>query len=426
RSQMQTRRALTVEASVLQAGSTAPGQLSAKGLPGAMQAHCGVACGDAALRREGADAQALEIHPTEGCAILRLQGLDQTQHAAADCRLELGVRSVRISLRGQTVESPAPGISPAVMVGKGIPEHPVEPGCRRGGASERRCVVEAPDEGVLQDVLCFFTGSHPALQKRQKARVVIQQHLQDLWGSRVALGHLTGSRATRCIRVYSHPHPQPQPPSPQGHSAPQLHSQPQGHSLWVVSESRICRLRSGMDRYTSSPAYLLTHRSSEHYTPGVTRDGRAVPAAGAGTGAGVGLGRKFSLEPRQSRETDLPTGAGAMTSIARSVRRVPLAAALVLLAGCAGVTPIGELLDNSTKYDGKTVRVQGEVQEGAGALGVGAYQLKDNTGTITVVSDQGSAPRKGSDVAVKGRFESLFSLGRAGIAVIREESREAK
>ena len=115
-----------------------------------------------------------------------------------------------------------------------------------------------------------------------------------------------------------------------------------------------------------------------------------------------------------------------MTSTARSVRHVPLAVAVALLAGCAGVTPIGELLDNSSKYDGKTVRVQGTVQEGAGGLGVGAYQLKDNTGTITVVSDQGSAPRKGSDVAVKGKFESLFSIGRAGIAVIREESRDAK
>ena len=115
-----------------------------------------------------------------------------------------------------------------------------------------------------------------------------------------------------------------------------------------------------------------------------------------------------------------------MTHLATSVRRLPLAAAIVLLTGCAGVTPIGDLLDNSTKYDGKTVRVQGEVREGAGGLGVGAYQLKDNTGQITVVSDRGSAPRRGAKVAVKGRFESLFSLGRSGVAVIREESRDSK
>jgi hypothetical protein len=110
-------------------------------------------------------------------------------------------------------------------------------------------------------------------------------------------------------------------------------------------------------------------------------------------------------------------------AVQRSFSFLSLASVLLLLAGCASVTPIGELLDNSTKYDGETVRVQGEVQGGAGGFGVGAYQLKDNTGTITVVSDQGSAPRKGAKVGVKGKFESLFSLGTAGVAVIREESR---
>jgi hypothetical protein len=118
-----------------------------------------------------------------------------------------------------------------------------------------------------------------------------------------------------------------------------------------------------------------------------------------------------------------------MTTTATTVRRsfsfLPLAGALFVLAGCASVTPIGELLDNSTRYDGKTVRIKGEVREGAGGLGVGAYQLKDNTGQITVVSDRGTAPRKGANVEVKGKFESLFSLGRAGVAVVREESRSA-
>ena len=118
-----------------------------------------------------------------------------------------------------------------------------------------------------------------------------------------------------------------------------------------------------------------------------------------------------------------------MTTTASAVRRpfsfLPLVGALLLLAGCASVTPIGELLDNSSKYDGKTVRVKGEVREGAGGLGVGAYQLKDNTGQITVVSDRGNAPRKGANIEVKGRFESLFSLGSKSLAVLREESRSS-
>ena len=118
-----------------------------------------------------------------------------------------------------------------------------------------------------------------------------------------------------------------------------------------------------------------------------------------------------------------------MTSRATAVRRsfsfLPLAGALALLAGCASVTPIGELLDNSSRYNGKTVRIEGEVKGGAGGLGVGAYQVKDKTGTLTVVSDQGSAPRKGAKIGVKGKFESLVSLGSQSLAVLREESRSS-
>ena len=95
-------------------------------------------------------------------------------------------------------------------------------------------MLEAPNECILENVFRLFAGSHPPFQKRQKARVIIQQHLQDLRGSRVALGYLDGSRAPRFIPAYSHPHPQPQPPSPQGQSAPQLQSQPQEHSLGMV------------------------------------------------------------------------------------------------------------------------------------------------------------------------------------------------
>lgn len=61
-----------------------------------------------------------------------------------------------------------------------------------------------------------------------------------------------------------------------------------------------------------------------------------------------------------------------MTSIADRLRRstLPLlpAAALALLAGCASATPIGELLDNASRYNGKTVRIEGEVRGSVGSL----------------------------------------------------------
>jgi hypothetical protein len=97
--------------------------------------------------------------------------------------------------------------------------------------------------------------------------------------------------------------------------------------------------------------------------------------------------------------------------------------AVLLLAGCASVTPINQLLNDPSRYDGKTVRIKGEVRGAVGGLGVGAYEVRDKTGRLTVVSDRGDPPRTGANVGVKGKFQALLSLGIKSIAVLREESR---
>jgi hypothetical protein len=116
-----------------------------------------------------------------------------------------------------------------------------------------------------------------------------------------------------------------------------------------------------------------------------------------------------------------------MSTTARRFRQLaPLvlsAGTLAVLVGCASVTPIGELLDNAARYDGKTVRIEGEVRESAGGFGLGGYQVKDATGTLTVLSEQAGPPRTGAKIGVKGRFEALFTLGSKSLAVLREESR---
>jgi hypothetical protein len=103
--------------------------------------------------------------------------------------------------------------------------------------------------------------------------------------------------------------------------------------------------------------------------------------------------------------------------------RMSLVGVVLLLAGCAGVTPIRDLLNDPSRYNGKTVRIKGEVQGAVGGLGVGAYEVKDNTGRLTVVSDQKDPPRTGAEVGVKGKFQALLSLGIKSLAVLREESR---
>lgn len=108
----------------------------------------------------------------------------------------------------------------------------------------------------------------------------------------------------------------------------------------------------------------------------------------------------------------------------RRSRLFVLAAGLAIAASaCASITPIGDLNANANKYDGKTVRIAGTVKSGAGGLGVGEYQVSDNTGTLTVVSASGNPPQSGSNVTVKGIFQALITLGNRGVSVLKEQSR---
>lgn len=183
-----------------QAGSTAPGELSTQCFPGAVQPHPGVTGCDACLRREVADAEAIEVHPADRRSVLRFEGFDQRQDALADHRLQLTVGSVRIFRFGsEPIERTPLSTLPAVVIGDSISKDAVEPGSSRGRAPEGRSVVEAPDERFLEDVFRFVPGSHPPLQERQKARMVVHQDLQHLGRSGVALGHLSGSRARAII-----------------------------------------------------------------------------------------------------------------------------------------------------------------------------------------------------------------------------------
>jgi len=109
-----------------------------------------------------------------------------------------------------------------------------------------------------------------------------------------------------------------------------------------------------------------------------------------------------------------------------SVRLLAATLALISLSACASVTPIGDLLANPSRYEGKSVSIQGDVTGGVGALGMGGYQVRDNTGTLTVVSDVGSAPPTGTAVRVKGIFQSLLTIGNRGLAVLRERSRDIR
>ena len=100
-----------------------------------------------------------------------------------------------------------------------------------------------------------------------------------------------------------------------------------------------------------------------------------------------------------------------------------LATSALFFLSCKGTTSIKTLLDDPHRFDGQTVRIAGQVQGSVGALGFGAYQVNDGTGTLTIVSEGGGAPRQGATVGVEGTFRSAYTLGNQSASVLVEQRR---
>jgi RecJ-like exonuclease len=96
---------------------------------------------------------------------------------------------------------------------------------------------------------------------------------------------------------------------------------------------------------------------------------------------------------------------------------------LLLAAKCGDTKKIKELLDDPSRYEGKTVQIAGEVKHSAGVLGAGLYEVDDGTGSLPVVSQSGGAPREGSKVGVEGVFRAAYTFGARTGAVLVESKR---
>jgi hypothetical protein len=102
----------------------------------------------------------------------------------------------------------------------------------------------------------------------------------------------------------------------------------------------------------------------------------------------------------------------------------------LLIAGCAarGVR-IAELKDQPTRYETKTVKVNGVVTNSWGIpmLPFQLYSVDDGTGQITVVSQSGRSPAKGTRVEVKGKVNDVAVFGGRSIGLhLREEDRKVR
>jgi hypothetical protein len=101
-----------------------------------------------------------------------------------------------------------------------------------------------------------------------------------------------------------------------------------------------------------------------------------------------------------------------------------------LITGCAarGVR-IAELKDQPTKYDNKSVSITGTVTSSWGIplLPYQLYNVDDGTGEITVLSQSGRTPARGTRVEVKGRINEFATFGGRSVGLhIQEQDRKIK
>jgi hypothetical protein len=89
---------------------------------------------------------------------------------------------------------------------------------------------------------------------------------------------------------------------------------------------------------------------------------------------------------------------------------VPVLVVVVLAsAACASVT-INTVLADPSRFRDRDVTVSGEVADSFSVASRGAYRLRDGSGELWVVSDQG-VPRNGAQVEVTGKIREGFNLG---------------
>jgi hypothetical protein len=114
-------------------------------------------------------------------------------------------------------------------------------------------------------------------------------------------------------------------------------------------------------------------------------------------------------------------GTTMKTSLGRLA--APLALALVL-GGCAlGNPSIADIKYNPGRYQDHTVAVEGVVTSSWGVplVPFKMYKVDDGTGEVTVVSNNGRTPTKGSRVRVKGRVSDVATFGGQSVGLHIEQ-----
>jgi len=107
------------------------------------------------------------------------------------------------------------------------------------------------------------------------------------------------------------------------------------------------------------------------------------------------------------------------------MRVLTLAVLGLVLAGCESIE-IAKIKQDPSRFQGKTVQVEGTVTTSFGAMNMGGYEIQDETGSIYVISNHG-VPSGGAKVVVQGTvFTGAMLAGRSLGVAIREKEHKVK
>jgi hypothetical protein len=100
----------------------------------------------------------------------------------------------------------------------------------------------------------------------------------------------------------------------------------------------------------------------------------------------------------------------------KTLRSLLLALVCVAAAACTalgiGVTPLGDIVANPSRFDNAEVRVKGKVVNvnKVPLVGLRLYTLRDDSGEMTVVAAGDSLPALDSKVSLRAKVESSAIL----------------
>jgi len=100
---------------------------------------------------------------------------------------------------------------------------------------------------------------------------------------------------------------------------------------------------------------------------------------------------------------------------------------VMMLSGCALALrspSVAELKYNPGRYQNRTVAINGVVTSSWGIplVPFKLYKVDDGTGEMTVVSQGGRTPSKGSRVRVKGRVSDVATFGGQAVGLHLEQT----